>query len=442
MASDTLKYGPFGGQSPYSMIVDGSGVYRLAVDATTSPSTDPYQFTAGLDAFGRLRVSSPASIFDSKQVYDAQPLLFSNYTINGGSVTYVQSKAASEVVSGLAANGRALRQTKRYLNYQPGKSQLALITFNGNGLVENATKRIGYFDDNNGIFLQMEGSGPSVVVRSNTSGAPVDDIVPQANWNLDKLDGTGPSGITIDLTKAQILVIDFEWLGTGTVRIGFDIGQSVVYCHYFEQSNINNGVYMQTPNLPVRWEVENTGVPPVAPLVESICCSVQSEGGLGPLSTIRSADRGITAKTAVTTTLVPLIAIRLKAANNRETVFPLNALATTTDSDDFRWSLLLNPTGLSGGAWVPVPNSPVEYNITQVGTVSGGTQLASGYGVSGGPGASSSPPIAREGGLEANTLALASDYAGTSDIAVLAVQTLTAPSSAAFYAAISWLERL
>ena len=442
MASDTLKYGPFGGQSPYSMIVDGNGIYRLAVDATTAPNTDPFAINAGLDAFGRLRVSSPASIFDSKQVYDEQPQLFSTYFINGGSVTYVQSKAVSEVRSGLAANGRSLRQTKRYLNYQPGKSHLILLTFNGNGFVENATKRIGYFDDDNGIFLQLEGSGPSVVVRSNTSGAPVEEIVPQADWNLDKLDGTGPSGLTIDLTKAQILVIDFEWLGTGTVRVGFDIGQSVVYFHYFEQANRNNGVYMQTPNLPVRWEVENTGVPPVEPLLESICCSVQSEGGLGPLSTIRSADRGITAKTGVDTTLVSLIAIRLKAAFNRETVFPLNSLATTSSSEDFRWTLLLNPTGVSGGAWIPVQDSPIEYNITQTGTPTGGIQLGSGYGISGGPGSSSSPPIAREGGLEANVLAIASDYAGTPDILVLAVQTLTSPASAAFYGAISWLERL
>ena len=299
MASDTLKYGPFGGQSPYSMIVDGNGVYRLAVDATTTPNTDPFAFNAGLDAFGRLRVSSPTSIFDSKQPYDNQPLLFDVFTANGGSVTYVQNKAASEVVSGLAANGRALRQTKRYLNYQPGKSQLIIITFNGNGFVENATKRIGYFDDDDGIFLQMTSSGPSAVVRSSTSGAPVEEVVPQADWNIDKMDGTGPSGLTIDFTKAQILVIDFEWLGAGTVRLGFDVGQSVVYFHAFEQANKNNGVYMQTPNLPVRWEVENTGVPPVAPLIESICCSVQSEGGLSPLSTTRSADRGITAKTGV-----------------------------------------------------------------------------------------------------------------------------------------------
>lgn len=441
MASDTLKYGPFGGQSPYSMLVD-NGVYRLAVDAVTSPTTDPFVINANLDAFGRRRVSSPSSIFDSKQPYDDQSLLFDTFTANGGSVTYVQSRAASEVVSGLAANGRALRQTKRYLNYQPGKSQLALMTFNGNGFVENAKKKIGYFDDDNGIFLQLEGSGPSVVIRSNVSGAPVEDVVPQADWNLDKLDGTGPSGVTLDLTKAQILVIDFEWLGTGTVRIGFDIGQLIIYCHYFEQANVNNAVYMQTPNLPVRWEVENTGVPPVAPLLESICCSVQSEGGLSPLATLRSADRGITPKTGVSTTLVPIISIRLKSAFNRNTVFPLESLATTTSSEDFRWALLLNPTGISGGTWVSVPDSAVEYNISQTGTVSGGTQIGSGYGVSGGPGASSSPPIAREVGLQNSILAIASDYAGVSDELVLAVQTLNTPSSADIYGALTWLEIL
>ena len=438
-------YGPLGMQTGYSRIVDSQGAFRLAVDATTTPSTiPPYAFTSSLDPFGRQRVSSPSSIFDSKQVYDEQPLLFDTYTLNGGSVTYVQAKAASNVSSGLASGGRALRQSKRYLNYQPGKGQLALITFNGNGFVTNATKRIGYFDDDNGIFLQMTGSGPSFVVRSNTSGSPVDDVVSQANWNLDKLDGTGPSGITIDFTKAQILVIDFEWLGTGTVRVGFDIGQTIIYCHYFEQSNINNGVYMQTPNLPVRWEVENssTGVVSTAPVVEAFCCSVQSEGGLSPLSTTRSIDRGRTPLVGVGPDLVPLISIRLKAANNRETVFPLEALATTTDSEDFRWCLLLNPTGASAGAWVPVADSAIEYNVTQTGTLTGGVQIASGYSVSGGPGASSSPPVAREGGLNSTILALASTYAGVSDELYLAVQTLSATGNGDFYGSISWLEVL
>lgn len=251
-----LVYGPLGMQTGFSRVVDSQGAFRLAVDASVSSWSlvSPSITNPSADAFGRLRVSTPISIFDSKQNYDSQPLLFSTFTQNVGTVTYVNSQAASNVSSGLASNGRALRQTKRYFNYQPGKSQRILVTFNGNGFVNNAVKRIGYFDDNNGIFLQMAGSGPAAVVRSNTSGAPVDDVVPQANWNLDKLDGTGPSGITVDLTKAQILVIDFEWLGTGTIRLGFDIGQAIVYFHTFEQANIKQGVYMQTPN-PRRWRI-------------------------------------------------------------------------------------------------------------------------------------------------------------------------------------------
>lgn len=437
MVSSTLKYGPFGAQSPYSMIVDPQGIYRLAVDSIVQPFVSPGVVNPSADAFGRLRVSTPTTLFDSKQNYDSQPLLFSTFTQNGGSVVYVNSQAASNVSSGLASNGRALRQTKRYFNYQPGKSQLILITFNGNGFVNNATKRIGYFDDDNGIFLQLTGSGAAAVLRSNTSGAPVDTVVPQASWNLDKLDGTGPSGITIDFTKAQILVIDFEWLGVGSIRLGFDIGQAIVYFHTFEQANVNNGVYMQTPNLPVRWEAQNTGVPSTTPVVESICCSVSSEGGASPISSTRSADRGITARTSVTTALVPLISIRLKSGQNRTTVFPLEALATTIDSVDFRWAVIFNPTGASAGSWVPVTNSPIEYNITQTGTLTGGTQIASGYSVSGGPGASSSPPIAREGGLN-SVLAIASDYAGVSDEVYLAVQTLSGTGD--FYGQISWLE--
>jgi len=428
--------------TPYSRITDPNGVHRLAVDSYVAPFTNVNTVNGNVDAFGRLRSSQPTSIFDAKQVYDSQPLLFSEFTANGGTTTYVQAKAATTLDAGANPAGQSLRQTKRYLNYQPGKSQLAFVTFNLNGVVAGVNKSVGVFDDNNGIFLRAKADGTVVVVRrSNVSGIVVDTEVPQAAWNVDPMNGAGPSGVTLDLTKVQILVIDYEWLGVGSVRIGFDVGQAICYVHHFEQSNIGTVVYMQTPNLPVRWEVANSAAPAASTSIDAICCSVQSEGGANPLALQRTASRGVSGANA-NTTLQSLFTVRLKSAYNRATVFPLNGSVVTTDNGiDYYGQLILNPAfTVAPGSWVPVGNSAVEYSLSQT-TVSGGVVLSEFYGISTSPGASGSALTTTSADLN-SALALASDYAGTSDVLTIAVRTLSGSTSASMYAWIDWLELL
>jgi hypothetical protein len=352
----------------------------------------------------------------------------------------VQAKACTTLNAGLAANGRALRQTKRYFNYQPGKGQLIFATFNMNGGVANVTKRIGYFDDNNGIFLKLSGSSVSLVKRSNVSGVVTDVEIPQASWNVDTLLGDGQSKQTLDLSKVQILVVDMQWLGVGAVRVGFSLGQTVVYVHKFEQANAGTVVYMQTPNLPVRWEVQNSGIPGGATTVDAICCSVQSEGGFNPLAVQRTFSRGAVGGDANTSPL-SMISMRLKSSFNRATVFPLNSSCVTTDTGiDYFGQLILNPTLAGPLTFTPVANSPVEISTTQVG-VSNGTVISEFYGISGAPGKSGSASITTTADLN-SVLALASDYAGTQDVVTLAVRTLSGTTSASMFAAIDWLELL
>jgi hypothetical protein len=428
--------------TPYTRITDANGVHRLAVDSYVAPFTNVNTVNGNVDAFGRLRSSTPAGIFDSKQIYDDQPLLFSTFTANGGTTTYVQAKAATTLNANANPAGRALRQTKRYLNYQPGKSQLSFITFNMNGVVAGVAKSAGLYDDNNGIFFRIKADGTVVMVRrSNVSGVVIDTEVPQASWNVDPMNGTGPSGVTLDLTKVQILVIDYEWLGVGSVRVGFDVGQAICYVHHFEQANIGATVYMQTPNLPVRWEVANSAVPAAATTLDAICCSVQSEGGLNPLAVQRTASRGVSGASA-NTTLQSMFSIRLKSAYNRATVFPLNGTVVTTDTGvDYYGQLVLNPTfGVPLAGWTGVTNSPVESSNT-VTTVSGGTVLGEFYGISASPGASGSALVTTSADLN-SVLAIASDYAGTSDILTIAVRTFSGTTASSMYALIDWLELL
>lgn len=422
---------------PIGSVRDSTGLLRLAVTSGTASASSG---SATVDAFGRSRVSTPAGIFDSKQIFDNQPLLFSEHTANGAGISYSSAKAASTLTTTTTLNSRALRQTKRYLNYQPGKSQLILVTFNLNGIGDGVTKRVGYFDDDNGIFLQLNSTGYSIVRRTKTSGVVQDFPEPQTAWNLDPLNGSGASGRTLDPTKVIILAIDLEWLGVGSVRVGFDFGGELVYAHRFNASNVGTEVYMSTPNLPVRWEIETTGAGATNRTMDSICCSVQSEGGLNPLAVQRTISRGVVGAT-VDTTPRSVMSIRLKSAYNRATVFPLNSSAVTTDTGvNYFGQLLLNPT--LGGAltWNDVTNSPIQSSIT-VTTATGGTVLSEFYGISGAPGKSGAASITTTADLN-SVLALASDYAGTADILTLAIRTFAGSSASSFYAQMDWLELL
>lgn len=426
--------------NPVGTVLGTDGLWRLAV---TSNGASGSPTSASIDSFGRSRVSLPVSIFDAKQVCDEGPLLFTNHTTGTGSVTYNHGRASSSLE--VAGIGRALRQTRRYLNYQPGKSQLIFTTFNFDGAVANVSKRVGYYDDDDGVFVELNSVGGqpvySICKRSSVPGAaPV--AITQSSWNIDPLDGTGPSGLSLDSTKAIILVIDFEWLGVGQVRVGFDFGGQLVYAHRFAHANEVDGVYMRTPNLPVRWEVETSGAGGNAAM-ESICCSVQSEGGASPLAVQRTASRQAVPVPTVNTTLKAVLSIRLKSAMCRQTVFPLNARAVTTDSGvDFYGQLVRSPTFVSAPTnWVSVPNSVVEYSLDVSDITDSGTVLSEFYGISGAPGQSGAPPLVESSDLN-SVLALTADYAGVSDIMSVVVRTLSGTSTNEFYAQLDWLELL
>ena len=226
---------------------------RQIIRADDSPS---------IDAFGRWRVSNPETIFDSKNIFndsdiaetaENQPLFYDNQETSGtGTSTAYNNYHSSQslVVANLTA-GTRVRQTKMRFNYQPGKSSLVFSTFNLNGTQGNIIKKNGFYDENNGLFIEANGTTINLVRRTNVTGTPTDTQIAQANWNIDTMDGNGASGITINFTKAQILIIDFEWLGVGRVRMGFVVNGLIYYSHEFLNTNNLAEVYMSTPNLPL-----------------------------------------------------------------------------------------------------------------------------------------------------------------------------------------------
>lgn len=337
---------------------------------------------AQLDAFGRLRISQPDTLFDSKQTISSGSLTWDDQQVSGTGTTSAWSKDRASTTLSVSSTtaGKRTRRSKSTFNYQPGKSQEILMTFVLGPTVSGVTKRVGYFNDDNGLFLECNGTNLGVVVRSNVSGSPVDTRVAQSSWNLDKLDGSGRSGIVLDQTKSQILFIDFEWLGVGRVRYGFVIDGNLIYVHEAQNANINDSVYMSTPNLPVEWSIENDGTGAAASL-EVICCTIISEGG-GTKTGVNGyvSTGGVHLDANVADTIYAVIGLRLTGSScSTVQISAIDMLSETADA--FEWIVLQNPTIAGTFTYSPTGSeSCVEsaFGVT-ANTVTGGTPLGGGY---------------------------------------------------------------
>lgn len=299
------------------------------------------------DAFARMRVSNPETVFDSKQIHDSQPLFWDSAVTGSATETYTKVEASTKLAVAASSADTALRQTLRRFNYQPGKSQLVFMTStlkssgsSGAGLVRG----FGFGDDDNGFFLVDDEGTINLVRRTNYTATAVDNAVDQASWNLDTFDGNGDSGITLDFTKAQILLLDMEWLGVGRVRMGFVIDGIPYYAHQFVWANSGSGVYMSTPNLPIRYWIENDSNYASSAEIEHICCSVMSEGGTQAIGMTRSA-LGATVSATSSAIFYAAIGIRLKSTNLDASIdIKKLSLLATSPNDNCRWYLCLNPT--------------------------------------------------------------------------------------------------
>jgi hypothetical protein len=239
-------------------------------------------------------------------------------------------------------------------------------------------QRVGYFGTDNGIYLELNNSTLSFNERSLSLGTT--STVTQANWNGDKLDGTGPSGLTLDITKAQIQWMDLEWLGLGSVRVGFVINGKLIVCHTFRHANLISSTYITTASLPLRYEITNTAGTSGNSTLKQVCSTVISEGGYQLYGAQRAAGTVVTApyNMSVAGTYYPVVSIRLKSTR-LDSVVILTALSILPASTgNYNWRVMASGT-TTGGSWAdPGADSSVEYNITGS-SFSGGRILASGF---------------------------------------------------------------
>ena len=371
-----------------------------------------------LDAFGRLRVSEPFTLFDSQNRYAKDPQ-FDEALTGSGTSTFLPNESSVRLQVTAASGDKVVRQSKQVFPYQPGKSLLVLATFTMAAGEQNLQQRVGYFNSDNGVFFQQKDDVLSFVIRTYTSGTASDArTITQSNWNTDKLDGTGSSGITLDETKTQILFIDFEWLGVGSVRCGFVINGEFIVAHVFQNANTLTEVYMQTAILPMRYEIEATGALTGTKSMKQICSSVMSEGGYEQTSQLTWV-RETTETTGITTSFYPLVSIRLKSTNLGAVVIPngFNFMPTSA-SDFFEVALIKNAT-LTGASFASVSTN-VEGD-TAATAMTGGTIVRSDFTSSG----VLSSTAVNEASVYNPYLQLGVTIGGTSDIYTIAVRTIT-----------------
>ena len=353
---------------------------NVPIKVTTDPGagTKP----TSLDAFGRQRVSSPLTLFDSSHRYRDNGL-WNTLTASGGAATFSANEGLVNLTTTTTSGSKVYRETTKVFSYQPGKSLLVMTTFVFEPAKANLRQRVGYYGNANGMYLELDGTLLSFVERSSVSGVLTETKGVQSAWNIDPMDGSGPSGIQLDITKAQILWMDVEWLGLGTVRLGFVIDGKFILCHQFNHANLITSTYITTASLPLRYEIENTGATASNSTLKQICSTVLSEGGYE----LRGAQQGIATQITTPTNLTlagtyyPIISLRLKTSPNRlDAIVIITALSIMgiTNNANYNWQLTVSGT-TTGGTWISAgTDSAVEYNITGT-SFAGGRILAQGF---------------------------------------------------------------
>ena len=347
--------------------------------------------SGAVSPFGRLNVNNATSIFNSQQQYGDDPTVWETQTAGTGVMSFLPNESTILMsTGGTGATASIIRQTRIYHRYTPGHGSTAIMTFcfTGGPTFTNNSRRVGYYDAGNGVYLECAGTTVSLCQRTSVSGSVSDaNKISQASWNVDTF-GAGtlnPSGITINWADTQIMIIDLQWLGVGRVRIGFDIGGVFYPAHYFENANALPTVYMTTANLPVRYENFNTGVSSGTSTLRHICSQVMTDGGVssfyGKQYSYNNGGSGLAITSGATAPVISLQAATTGPNGVRNTgqIIAASYTIQITGSNNIFWQLMLNPTTLTGASFASYGTSSIA-NVDHSATVaSGGMILDSGY---------------------------------------------------------------
>jgi len=398
----------------------------LKVTTTIIGDANTMPFSGGaIDAFGRLRTCQPYKLFELTATQSLDTTRYIDIaTAGGGSGTHEKTRSSIKASVDTASGSYCYLKSRAAIPYVKGSSQLVKITGCFAQGKTNLRQRYGMFDTNNGIYFEIDGTTPYVVVRSNVTGSIVNTRVAQSSWNVDKLDGTGASGLTYDHSKQTVYMMDFGWLGSHAVRFYIDIGNTILLVHEAKFSNQLDYPYMRTPVLPIRGEIENLGTTASASDMRLTCASVEAEGSISSHGKVKDFNTGTTA-IAINATPKLVAGIRIDP-NNIDSVIDILEMEILpySGNDAAYFEVIYNPT-IVGGTWADVGGGSVAEALVSYTSFSGGAVMKSGY-----------FPTDNKNQLSAvfsrvieSDVAMGSAIDGTPDPVVLSVRTITGNAS-------------
>ena len=435
---------------PVSMYYVGYG------DSTTTRVSDfsPFPtYLANIDytSKNRLKVSPYETTFFNTFQYGLETDVWDTRVSLGASAYHDPNRNSVVMQVGVTTGSEVIRQTRNVMKYIPGRPTQATFATILTNPVPGVRRRMGMFEERDGFYFEDDGSGYdgySCVIRSSTSGISTDIRVPRSQWNGDKLDGTGPSGIDAGPNTQQLITFDYEWYGAGQVKVGFVINGTTHYIHTFNHANILTLPWCATPFLPIRLELTNVvGIATTSAIFYQGSNSVIQEGVPEKIGIAQNIGSPVTGRIlAAAQTYYPLISIRLKSTELKGVVLPTFFQAASlftsgggqnTFTVSLGYKLIRNAT-LTGGTWVDMPdtNSFTQYNRTTTGIGTDGIDLDSGFIIQGGGGTGVR--------LDADTVyQLGRSGIGTiSDTLTLAVAVLdSGVSNAVAYGSMTWIEQ-
>lgn len=381
------------------------------------------------DVFGRLKISNSENIFDSKLIYDKRDLYYTESLTSGATSNFITNNACVDLEVTTTIGSRAIRQTREYFNYQSGKGMFTSISFVLGNRKSGIVRRVGIFDANNGFFLEQTSTELRIVRRTRVTGSVVNHVISQSSWNIDKLDGTGKSGFTLDESKIQLMSIEYTWQGAGQCRFGFYCDNTFIICHEERFSNYIDTVSISNPCLPIRFEIEVIGVVVGNSTFRTICISVNKEGKYD-LKGITYSALNLTAVTVNNNTDTAIFAIRLKSSFNRIPVKPRNLGILTPGNSPLIFFVYVGNITITGGTWNSAGvYSAIESNTSMTGfTLNQAELMASGY---------SSSQSRIQSQLLYPSLKLTSDFAGNSSILLVVGRGIGKTSA---MASLEWIE--
>ncbi|APO46065.1 hypothetical protein BS614_19885 [Paenibacillus xylanexedens] len=285
--------------------------------------------------FNELIVSEKNPIVELTSAYGLSILRDSVTTTGDGAVT----NDATEYNLSNTINGTdsAILESVLRGRYEPGFAGEAGIGIRIPILpIGNQIGRWGFFDDQNGAFFGVNSTNVFVVIRRGGS----DTTFPQSLWNVDRLDGTGPSGATLSLSKGNIFQIVFTWYGYGVIEFRVVIpnpstlAQEVITVHRFSPTGQTSFI---DPNLPLRAQIDNNGT------AEAYTLFVGGRqysiiGKYNPTFRVTSERRRVT---NLTSTLTPVLSFTRKA------IFPSGSARTNSVQVDLEEINIISSVDLS-----------------------------------------------------------------------------------------------